>query len=552
MWNHRAIGIVIAALVLAAFARIGRHEFAGFDDAATIYHNPHLNPPTLRGILYYWTTPELGLYIPATYTVWGTLAQVGYLDEPDDKGIHLNPWVFHTASILFHVASTLVVFAILRHILQTLWPAAIGALIFGLHPLQVETVAWASGMKDLLAGFLSLLALWQYLRFLDPAESRTQTSHYALATFCLTLAMLAKPIAMVVPFMAAALAHWVAGRSWRQVATTLWPWAILSFACAILTRVIQPAIGVPTTPAWTRPLIAADALAFYLYKLICPLSLAVDYGRRPVAVMSSGWVAITWMMPAFVGLLLWIVRKRYPLLIVAGFIFVIGLVPVLGLVPFEFQGYSTVSDHYLYLPMLGIALAAAWATGRIHTRAGIAACCVVVMALGIRSFLQAKHWATDEELWAHTLEVNPDSWVANVRVGTRLASIGKAHEGADRFRHALQVHPDYGPAHRNLAVYLASTGKFEEAISHVQTMIDIANQSPGRRQSELASAYALWGTLLMDRGQYREAAEKLRRALQEKPDDAETVENLRIAEQQMTRSGPPSTRPTGEGVPNPH
>src|SRR6202012_806581 len=142
------------------------------------------------------------------------------------------------------------------------------------------------------------------------------------------------------------------GRTWRQIWRSLWPWAVLAVACAAVARLAPPAPHIATEVAlWQRPLIAVDALAFYMGKLAWPASLAVDYGRRPAVVIRSHIYYLTWLAPAAVAALLWAFRRRAQVLVAASLVFLAGVAPVLGLVRFDSQDYSTVADHYLYLPM---------------------------------------------------------------------------------------------------------------------------------------------------------------------------------------------------------
>src|SRR6266850_1541204 len=159
--------VVIVVITVVVFGRIAGDDFMYWDDSGTIHHNPRMNPPTVEKILWYWSHPEMGLYIPVTYTVWGGIAAMARLDRADEFGIRLNPWLFHSASILVHVGSALMVFLILRRLVKSDGASLVGALVFALHPVQVEAVAWASGLKDLLCGFFALLSIWHYMRFVD-------------------------------------------------------------------------------------------------------------------------------------------------------------------------------------------------------------------------------------------------------------------------------------------------------------------------------------------------------------------------------------------------
>src|SRR5262249_13077526 len=158
---------------------------------------------------------------------------------------------------------------------------------------------------------------------------------------------LAKPSAMVVPVIAGVIDVLLLRRSMRTVALTLTPWLILSVVCAINAKLAQPAIGVTPAPLWSRPLLAADSLAFYLYKLVSPVYLGIDYGRRPDVVIARGWIYYTWIVPVALTLLLIRLRHRAREPLAAWIIFIAGVAPVLGFSTFLFQYFSTTTDHYL-------------------------------------------------------------------------------------------------------------------------------------------------------------------------------------------------------------
>src|SRR5262245_17535649 len=148
--------------------RMCSHEFIDWDDNMTITGNARMNPPTLATLKYYWTHGEYGLYIPGTYTVWAGLSAIARTAEEDTRGIRLNPLVFHTANVLLHATAALAAFALLIRLCRgdtgangrtatqgSPLPAFIGAALFAVHPLQVESVGWISGMKDVLCGLFS-------------------------------------------------------------------------------------------------------------------------------------------------------------------------------------------------------------------------------------------------------------------------------------------------------------------------------------------------------------------------------------------------------------
>jgi hypothetical protein len=441
--SRRSTTLLVIATVLIVFARVASHDFLIWDDRYTIQRNARLHPPTLQSIVHYWTHPEFGLYIPVTYTTWAAIAPIARVDAADPTTIaYLSPRAFHTANLVLHMLSALVVLAILRRLTANDWAACAGALLFALHPVQVEPVAWASGLKDVLAGLLALSAVWFHLR------DQRRSDIVALIAFI--LAMLAKPQALVTPLIVLVIDVWILGRTWRTSIRTLWPWLLLMVACAITTKLIQDAPMVADCPLWSRPLIAGDAVAFYLQKLVVPWPLIPDYGRTPAQVIERGWVYWTPLIPLALIVLLWIFRNRVRWLIASFLIFIVGVLPVLGLTRFLFQQYSTVADHYLYLSMLGPAIAVAWLLNRYRAQWLVGACAVWLCVLGAMSFVQTGRWENDVTLFTYATSVNPQSFVSHNNLGAVLLESGRLDEARAHLSVALAIKPDYAPARDNL------------------------------------------------------------------------------------------------------
>jgi protein O-mannosyl-transferase len=538
--------------VLVSFAPLYRAEFTQWDDRYNIVENPRLNPPTWAGVAYHWTHTAYDLYIPVTYTAWAGLAWLGYVAEPDAVGSHLNPYLFHAANVLLHAVATLVVFEILRRLFRRNLAAGCGALFFALHPVQVEAVGWVAGLKDILAGFLSLAALYFYLddeRFapspgtpgegrgegssppkqkdphLNPLpeyrERRSSTSvRFAAAILLFILAMLSKPIAMVVPVIALTMDLILQRRPLRQALVRFAILLPFSIACAITSKLIQPAkYDFVQVPLYQRPLIAMDALAFYLYKLVWPVRLGLDYGRSPQQAIASGWPYFTWIVPGAIAILLWLNRRRRPALAAGGAIFVIALSPSLGLAPFDFQLYSTVADHYLYLPMLGLAIALAsiapQARQRVYLTIWLLVCCV----FAILTWRQTRVWQDSTTLFTHAIEINPKSWASHSNLAQALER-NEQYESAEReCRLALAQHPGHISTYADLGNCLRALHKPEEALAAYHEALPYADPKDPLCWSAL-------GNLLSAADKPKEAAEAFRRAVALSPEDAGMRTNL--------------------------
>jgi hypothetical protein len=456
---ERLISALLVLAVLVTFAPLFTCNFTTWDDNQTVVQNPWLNPPALSHFPEFWNPAPpvyMDIYMPLTYTVWSGVAAMSYVPVADpETGAFLNPWVFHGANVLLHAGSALLAFAILKRLTRHPWAAAAGAALFALHPVQVEPVGWVSGMKDVLAGFLSLLAIWQYVSFAMPAAqtdddslitspvisasalgSRTRWFHYGAALFAFACAMLAKPSAVVLPLIVGMIDLALLRRSWRawpRVLAALVPWLALAIPIIVEGRLAQPPTPLGyVPPIGLRPLIATDALAYYLYKLALPIWLCIVYDHSPRAALAQGRPYFTWIAPLAVAVaaLLW--RKRFPWFLAAVGVYWLAVLPVLGLAPFDFQRLSTVADHYLYLAMLGPAMAAAFVVMRTRARPAVVISVVVLAAMAARSLAQTWTWRDSRTLYRHALAVNPHGW-------TPRESLAILEDGAGHPAEALRL-----------------------------------------------------------------------------------------------------------------
>jgi tetratricopeptide (TPR) repeat protein len=532
----RGIPLLLVAAVAIVFGRLLWADFSSLDDPYNIWMNARLNPPTFSSIAWYWAHPENGLYIPLTYTVWGILAAFARV-SPDPNGVALNPNIFHFANVLIHALGTLLVYGILKLLITDRRAACLGALLYAMHPLQVEPVAWAAGLKDVLAGMLALAAIDQYIRFVQVNSRR----HYLLASLALVAAMLAKPSAMTVPLIVAVIDWLLLDRSVKAVARSIWPWAVLAALCAIIARIAQNVTGLPEPPLWARPILALDSLAFYLYKLLWPMKLAVDYGHRPSAVMASDSFKITWMIPVAIAVLLWIWRRRVRPLIVACLIFVCATLPVLGLASFQYQFASTTADHYVYLAMLGPALAVAWWVRQARRRDVAVIIATIIGLLGIRSMIQARVWMNDVALFTNAVAVNPTSMLALNNLGNAYREAGQFGAAEQQFRRVSQLYPDYPEGHSNVAWLLELRGELSEAIEFRRRALAAIAQQPPELRSSPAPQWMGIGNDLYMLGRYAEAKDAFARALALRPGDADLISALEKTEQKLNEATQPAT-----------
>ncbi|HWE03296.1 MAG TPA: tetratricopeptide repeat protein [Tepidisphaeraceae bacterium] len=525
---------LLAVITFAVFAPVCGATFVYWDDNLNVSKNASLNPPTVESVAHFWWDPYLDLYIPLTYTAWGLLAMAAQLPQPDTNGLLLNPAVFHVANLLVHVASVMIVYRILRRLIGPRWPAAAGALLFAVHPLQVEPVAWITGMKDLLSGLLALIAIHQYICFAqtpkDSLHDAKRIRYYVLSATAFVLALLSKPSAMVAPFLMLVIELGVIRRSLRQreiraAVKPLSPMLILSVGWVVVSTFVQ-SVAKPADGGHVllRPLIAADALAFYLYKLFVPVSFCMNYDHAPMTVIRSGWLYFTWIAPAALLAISVGFYRKVPWLLPSALLFVVGVAPVLGLTPFSFQRFSTVADRYVYLSMLGPALALAAILARWrgtaprdgdHPAASAtppAARSIIVVLfvlLGMRSFVQTFVWKDTKRLFTHALKINPRSYDAYAGLAADSEQHKEPYEAIKYANLAIATDPDRPDAYVTLGTIDTSLGQAAKAEPLLEKAVAL---SPDNVQ-----ALMMLGSLRGLQGRNVEAETLLRKAIKINP-----------------------------------
>jgi hypothetical protein len=527
-WRSWAIPLLLIALTIAAMSPLLLADFTNWDDQQSVI--AALDPPSW-GHLLRLCDPRppvyMDIYIPATYAVWSALAWVSWVPTFDPQTrTHLNAYAFHGANIAVHLVSVLLVYAILKRLVKRPWAAAAGAAVYAIHPVQVEPVGWISGMKDVLCGCMGLLALWQYLRFAEPApeevadivgsasadaaalterttSASSKTKHerptnppggltpsrplkrtlrdlsdrswvadafhplgpYLFATLAFVIAMLAKPSGVTLPLVVGCVDLFVLRRPIRRVVVAIAPWLVLAIPIVLIGHFAQPADALPYIVPWPlRPLIVADSLAFYVYKLLFPAWLGIVYGRTPAVVLFHHWEYYTWIVPAAIFVALLIARRRFPWLLGAAGMLVAATLPVLGFLPFDFQGHSTVADHYLYLAMLGPALAVAFALCTAPRSRLLAAFVIVaILLLAAQSWRQTHVWANSFTLYDHEIRGEPHLAGPYNNLAYAYEDQFRYPEAVETLEQGIQRAPDEAVLQVHLGQLLTTLGEFDKA-----------------------------------------------------------------------------------------
>lgn len=496
-WRPWLCALLVAAATLAVYGRLCTYDFTNWDDNATVWENKNLLSPTPSSLwhMYRHESDTAHIFTPVTWTFWWLLATASA--RPTSAGkFALGPHVYHSANVVLHAITSVVVFFLLRRLLRARssvpsdLAACGGALLFALHPVQVETVGWVSGTKDLLAGLFMVIAMLQYVGYATSPSPRRRVLHYVLTVIASIAAMLSKPSAVALPLILAAIDGLVLRRKTVQIVRGVVPLLMVTAPVLLWSKATQTGQGLPTLVSpLLRPLVATDALAFYLGKVLVPLRLTVDYGRYPRFVIDSGQAWFTWIVPVSIGIVVWLLRRRLPELLVGAVIFGLALLPVLGLVPFDFQQYSTVADHYLYVAMIGVALTVAALLNRMPAPAATAVAVLIAVGLGMLSFSQTQYWQDSFRLFRRAITVNPRSWLGY----NNLAEAWAQRERYDLVGHyaheSIEINPQNFPAHMNLGVALLKLNDLPGATREFESAVRL-QPTNSEAHTNLATAYA--------------------------------------------------------------
>lgn len=559
-----AVFILIVSIWII-FGRLLLADFTSWDDYGTLSRNPHFNPPSINTAIYYIEHQHMNLYVPVTYAVWTFVAMIAY----DSQAKSLDASYFHAASLVLHTIASLLAFNLLRRIIGRVWPACLGAMIFALHPIQTESLGWTSGLKDVLAWTLSLAAISMAIAWLD----RGKSWRVILASTLFVLALLSKPSTVVTPLMFLVIA-WLTPESFqplKRAAMLALSWLIISFACIIWSRQLQPKdIELIHPTLLQRPLIVLDTISFYITKIIWPHPLTFDYGHRPQSVLNHAPESMQIVLPILVIVvfsILMMLKKIDWRIVTAGTAFaLLGITPVLGIVSFDMQQYSTVADHYPYGSMVGIglivtALVSCW-------RKLMLPGAMWVGLLAIISFNQTSVWMDSQSLFRHGLLANPNSWPSHQSLAATLVEEANDHPArreamlaeAERLaQRAVEIDPNFRLASITLANARAARGDLagairaaEQGVKHrpdsapiLATLAGLYGQAGQLDRSVETARQAVkidaknidaWnnlGTALAQQGHLSEARGAYLSALAVDPNQPVALQNLRVITQQI-------------------
>ena len=512
------LAIALVILTFLAYLPALRCGYV-WDDDFYVTKNPLLTAPD--GLERIWfSAHNQSQYFPLVYTtlrfehtLWG-----------------LHPVGYHFVNILFHALNALLVWAVLRKL--ALPGAWLAAAIWAVHPVNVESVAWITELKNTQSTLFYLLAVLAWMKF-TARETGRPWRFYGLALVLQALALFSKTTACTLP-AALLLVLWLRKEpiGWRRLVQVA-PFLALGVAMGLFSIWWEAHLGNYrkeldyTFNALERVLIATRALWFYATKLVWPTKLAFSYPRWEIDVRDPR--QYTWLIGCVViALFLWWRRRvlgRAP--VAAVVFFVAALSPLLGFIPLYTFRYTFVADHYQYVASIGlIALFAAAVSSRVDTwQLGTTGRCALLasllFALGALTWRQAHIYHDEESLWRDTIAKNPASWMAHTDLAGVLLESGRATEALEEAEQTLRIKPDCAEGHYNLGNVLVSVGKVDEGIGHYEQALRI--------NPSIAAAHYRLGLALAREDRMPEAIEHWEQALRINPDYADAHSKLGVA-----------------------
>jgi tetratricopeptide (TPR) repeat protein len=553
--NPWFLALVLVVAVFLAYQPAWRAGFI-WDDDVHLTANPALTAP--HGLRMIWSSLAVSRYYPLTITTFWVQRRLW----------GLNPMPYHVFNIALQALNGILLFLVLRRL--RIRPAWLAATLWALHPVNVESVAWITEMKNTQSGVFFFLTVLCFLRF----EAQPRRGWYVLALLCGLAAMLSKPSTVILPLALLLCVWWNRGHWQRADMARSIPFFGLALAMSVLTvieqrgHVLRAGTGEWQSGIGERLVIAGKDIWFYAAKVLWPARLTFVYPRWEAhTAWFSSWVPLAGLVG--VGLILWRYRNRSgprAALFGCGF-FVVALLPVLGFFEIYYFRYSFVADHFQYLASVGLVALAAGAGTALCDRAapwgkhiGAATAAVILIVLGTLTWNQAHIYRDALTVWQDTIAKNPRCLMAHNNLGVDLARLGRDQEAIRYYEQVLQLKPDYPEAEYNLGLALARLGRQSEAIEHFRLALRIRPLAEAEynlglalaqldRESEaiehyrlalqinpnLAEAHDDLGLALAKLGQLPEAIEHWELALQIKPDYAEAQYNLGLALAQLGR-----------------
>ncbi|KJU84108.1 Tetratricopeptide TPR_2 repeat protein [Candidatus Magnetobacterium bavaricum] len=520
--DTKSIVLALLLLTLVVYYRVGFNDFINCDDPQYVTDNPMVNIGlSVEGVLWAFKTTFFVNWHPLTW-----------LSHMLDVSIYrLNPGGHHLTNLIIHMINTVLVFYVLFRMTAERWQSAFVAAMFAVHPLTVESVAWISERKNVLCTMfwlLTMLAYHNYARLDDAPFTGIRLRKYLLVLLLFALALMAKPMAVTLPFVLILMDVWPCRRfTYTRIAEKI-PFFVLCAISSMITYVVQKEAHavqpLSMLPLANRVFTATVNYVQYLYMMINPGKLAIFYPYPYNMPLWEPCVAFVLLLAISIYALVSGPRRPY---FIVGWLWYVGtMVPVIKLVQ---TGREAIADRYTYVPLIGIYIIMAWGSAELlqNSRfkrpvlAAIAA--VMLVSYGSMTWASTGHWKNSLTLFKHAIDAVEDNYQAYNNYGNALIDDDRLDEAIGYFAKGIELKPDSAELRNSMGDALTRQGKFEEAMIHYvrsQPLMFFDGEALLRKR---------FGLIYLRRKNYQDAIVYLKRSLDIHPRDTEVINNLGIA-----------------------
>jgi protein O-mannosyl-transferase len=533
----KVICILLSLLVLGIYWKVQYHEFINYDDGRYIIENKHVKSGLSKeNFIWAFTQVHSANWHPVTW--------LSHMLDSHFYG--LNPNGHHLSSLGFHIANSLLLFLLLCRMTGEIWKSCFVASLFAFHPINIESVAWASERKSVLSTFFLLLTMWAYINYVQ----KKNFARYSIVLLFFILGLMSKPMLVTLPFVFLLLDYWPLNRFKISLSNTLpstkvvshiknnllnlffekIPLLILVAGSCVITLIAQKSWGavvsLENVSLVSRISNALVSYLKYLEKMAWPTNFSIFYpypenGFVLWEVLMSGLVLIT---ITFISIRL---IKKAPYLVVGWFWYLGTLIPVIGLVQ---VGQQAMADRYAYVPLIGIFIIIAWGLPELlknylfRKKLLIFLTGIYFSILMTLCWTQLQYWKSSIKIFQHAINVTERKYPSFVGVynnlGVVLISQMKFEEATVNLKKAVELQPNYPESYNNLGYALSELKRFSEA--------DIQYKQAIRLKPDYAEAHNNLANSLSKKSSFNKAIIHYKKAIQYKPDFSEAHFNLGV------------------------